>query len=231
MSDYRLLIFDWDGTLVNSVGRIVECIRVAADACELPELDDERIRGIIGLGLPEAVASLYPQYDLDRGYELFRQSYAEHYGVLERQPSPLFEGVMDALHDFRQQGYALAVATGKSRRGLDMLLERRGWQRFFDVTRCADETASKPDPLMLQQILAVCDVAPAQALMIGDSSFDLNMARNAGVDSVGVTYGAQSAGQLQSCGAQVLIDHFSQLPVWLAGAPQASSLKVGEYVG
>lgn len=216
MRDYQLLIFDWDGTLVDSIGRIVESIRQAAAACELPQLSDSAIRGIIGLGLPEAIARLYPQLRSAAGVALFRHTYSEHYHQLEAQPSPLFPGVAQALEAFRDQGFRLAVATGKSRSGLHKVLQGHGWLDYFDITRCADETASKPDPRMLQEILAHCHVQPQQALMVGDSRFDLQMARRAGMHGVAVGYGAVPLDELREEAPLLAIEQFAELPVWLA---------------
>ncbi|SEQ78798.1 phosphoglycolate phosphatase [Azotobacter beijerinckii] len=215
MTDYRLLIFDWDGTLVDSIGRIVESIRVAAAGCGLEPRSDAAIKGIIGLGLPEAIRTLYPDLRDARLLERAGRLYSEHYLALESEPSPLYSGVAEALEAFRAAGYRLAVATGKTRRGLDRVLAGRGWQAYFDVSRCADETASKPDPRMLHEILAHCGVSPEQALMVGDSSFDLQMARQAGVGAVAVTYGAQSVEALRLHGPRLVIDDFGELCAWL----------------
>ena len=212
--DYKLLIFDWDGTLADSIGRIVTAMRVAARRSRRPECDDEAIKGIIGLGLPEAILTLYPDMSAEQVIA-FRQHYADVYIAMDAQPSPLFAGVMESLEAFRAQGYRLAVATGKARRGLDRVLKAHGWEQFFDVTRAADETASKPDPLMLNQILAHCDVRPEQALMVGDASFDLLMARNAGIDSVAVSYGAQSIERLREFEPKLAINTFPELRAWL----------------
>ncbi|MFC0708392.1 HAD-IA family hydrolase [Azorhizophilus paspali] len=219
MSDYRLLIFDWDGTLVDSIGRIVESMRVAAGGCDLAPLGDETIKGIIGLGLPEAIRTLYPDLHDIRLLDRFRQLYSEHYLTLEREPSPLYAGVAEALEGFRTAGYRLAVATGKTRQGLDRVLAAHGWQEYFDVSRCADETASKPDPRMLHEILAHCRVLPRQALMVGDSSFDLQMARHAGMGSVAVSYGAQSPEALRLHEPRLVIDDLGELCVWLGVRP------------
>ncbi|MBC3387031.1 HAD-IA family hydrolase [Pseudomonas sp. SWRI179] len=213
--DYKLLIFDWDGTLANSVGRIVEAMHVASDRSGLARCDDFAVKGIIGLGLPEAIRSLYPDID-DDALVVFRQHYADHYIALEAEPSPLFEGVVHTLETLKGEGYRLAVATGKARRGLDRVLKAHGWEDYFDITRAADETASKPHPLMLEQILAHCGVEPAQALMVGDSSFDLQMARNAGMGSVAVSYGAQSIEALKAFEPRLAIDHFPELHAWLS---------------
>ena len=212
--DYKLLIFDWDGTLADSIGRIVEAMRTAAHLSDLAARDDFSIKGIIGLGLPEAIRTLYPEISPSL-MTVFRDYYAQSYIALEAEPSPLFAGVVQSLEAFRVQGYQLAVATGKSRRGLDRVLSAHGWEDYFEITRAADETASKPDPLMLHEILRYCDVAPEEALMIGDSSFDLLMARNAGMDSVAVGYGAQSLASLREFEPRLAIESFPELHAWL----------------
>ena len=209
-----MLIFDWDGTLADSIGRIVTSMQEAAQRAGRAERDDEAIKGIIGLGLPEAILTLYPDMAPEQVIA-FRQHYANTYIALDAEPSPLFVGVVESLEAFRAQGYRLAVATGKARRGLDRVLKAHGWERFFDVTRAADETASKPDPLMLNQILAHCDMRPEQALMVGDASFDLLMARSAGIDSVAVSYGAQSIERLRDFDPVLEVDHFPELRGWL----------------
>lgn len=218
---YELLIFDWDGTLADSIGRIVVAMNQAAErAGEAPSAEDA-IKGIIGLALGEAIWTLYPHLE-PLQVERFRQHYADVYMALDQQPSPLFDGVVESLDAFRAQGYRLAVATGKARRGLDRVLKANGWEDFFDITRAADETRGKPHPLMLEEILAHCRAEPGQALMVGDSAFDLQMANNAGMHSVAVGYGAMSLQALAEFGPQVCIDHFSQLREWLAGSAQLS---------
>lgn len=212
--DYKLLIFDWDGTLADSIGRIVEAMHAASGRSGFELRDDFAVKGIIGLGLPEAIRTLYPEIS-DGEMIAFREFYAEHYIAAETVPSPLFEGVLDSMTSFREDGYHLAVATGKNRRGLDRVLKAHGWEDYFDITRAADETASKPHPLMLEQILAHCGVSAEQALMVGDSSFDLQMARNAGMGSVAVSYGAQSIESLQRFEPRLSIDRFSELHAWL----------------
>lgn len=229
--DYQLLVFDWDGTLADSIGRIVEAMHRAADAGSLQRRSDQAVRGIIGLGLVEAIQALYPQLEDLAQVEAFRRLYSEHYLALETEPSPLFAGVGEALDAFRARGYRLAVATGKGRPGLQRVLAAHGWLDYFDITRCADETASKPDPRMLHEILAHCGVAPERALMVGDSTFDLLMARNAGVDSVAVSYGAQPLGVLRECGPRLVIDEFSELQVWLESLARDRSAEVSEHVG
>ena len=213
-TEYKLLIFDWDGTLADSIGRIVTAMQVAAQRSGRPERNAPAVKGIIGLGLPEAILTLYPDMTAEQVIA-FRQHYADVYIAMDAEPSPLFAGVKESLEAFREQGYRLAVATGKARRGLDRVLGAHGWEDFFDITRAADETASKPDPLMLNQILAHCDVRPDQALMVGDASFDLLMARNAGIDSVAVGYGAQSMERLLTFEPRLAIGSFPELRAWL----------------
>ncbi len=229
--DYELLIFDWDGTLCDSIGRIVDSMRAAASLDGLGERSDEAIKGIIGLGLPEAIATLYPELVEVGRVEVFRQRYAERYMALDMRPSPLFPGVVECLESFRRRGLRMAVATGKSRRGLDRVLAGHGWLDYFEITRCADETASKPDPLMLNEILVHCCVPPEKALMVGDSSFDLDMARRAGIDSVAVGYGAQSLSELLAFAPKLAINEFSELRRWFDGAANGSLIKEYENVG
>jgi phosphoglycolate phosphatase len=221
--DYELLIFDWDGTLSDSIGRIVEAMRTAADLAGRPVRDDLAIKGIIGLGLPEAIRTLYPDITANDLID-FRQYYADSYMAMDVEPSSLFDGVRESLEAFRAEGYRMAVATGKARRGLDRVLKAHGWMEYFDATRAADETASKPDPLMLNEILQHCGVAPEKALMVGDASFDLLMARNAGMDSVAVGYGAQALDSLLQFEPALAINHFSELRAWLGARTAESSL-------
>ena len=213
-NDYKLLIFDWDGTLADSIGRIVTAMHIAAQRAGRPERNDEAVKGIIGLGLPEAILTLYPDMTPEQVVS-FRQHYADVYIAMDAQPSPLFAGVKDSLEAFRAEGYRLAVATGKARRGLDRVLKANGWEDFFDITRAADESASKPDPLMLNQILAHCAVRPEHALMVGDASVDLLLARNAGSESVAVGYGAQSMQSLLAYEPRLAIERFTELRTWL----------------
>ncbi|MFV0453681.1 MAG: HAD-IA family hydrolase [Pseudomonas sp.] len=228
MSDYEVLIFDWDGTLVDSIGRIVESVGMAADVCGLPRRDEARVRGIIGLAMPEAIASLYPEVADPKAVEVFRRAYGEHYLALETEPAALYPGVAQTLQALRERGHVLAVATGKGRIGLDRALAAQGWEDFFDITRCADEAASKPDPLMIHEVLAHCSVRPERALMVGDSIFDLQMANRAGLDSVAVTYGAQPVEMLLACSPRLVVNKFSEIGDWLGSV---SIAEVEDYVG
>lgn len=212
----RLLVFDWDGTLVDSLERIVASMHHAAKTCHIPQLADANIHAIIGLSLEHAFFQLYPQPELANLCEQFRQAYSTHYLALEQEPSPFYPGVRDALDNFRSSGYQLAVATGKSRKGLDRVLTGHNMQSFFDITRCADETLSKPDPLMLHEILQHCRQPATQAIMVGDSPFDLQMANHAGIAPVAVSYGAQPLDVLLLEQPVLAIDNFTQLDNWLA---------------
>lgn len=231
MSDYQLLIFDWDGTLVDSIGRIVEAMHRAADVACVPRCTDVAVRGIIGLELGVAIRTLYPELDEPLRIETIRRAYSEQYLALETEPSPLFEGVRESLEVFRDQGYRLAVATGKGRKGLHRVLADKGWLDYFDITRCADETASKPDPLMLHEILEHCWVQPERALMVGDSTFDLLMARNAGMGAVAVGFGAQPLSVLRECSPRLAINEFNELRAWLEGRQAQRPAEVSEHVG
>ncbi|SDU00114.1 HAD-IA family hydrolase [Halopseudomonas salegens] len=215
MTELQTLIFDWDGTLANSVEKIVLSMQRAADDVGLDPLSAQAVREIIGLGLPEAIAVLYPNVEDRQLAERLGTAYGQHYLTLEEVPSPLFDGVRDALDIFRDAGFRLAVATGKKRRGLARVLEKHGLSGFFDATRCADETASKPNPLMLAQILYQLDTPAERAIMLGDSVFDLQMAHNAGVRPVAVSYGAMTREQLLACEPEHCLDTFSDFHHWV----------------
>ena len=195
MSRYKLMVFDWDGTLSDSLDRIVTCLQISADDVGLPVPSDAAGRDIIGLGLREALARLFP--DADEGQLLaLRESYSRHYVILDETPSPFYDTVMDTLEHLRSRDVLVAVATGKSRRGMDRVLGELGMVDFFHATRCADETRSKPDPLMLHQLMSHFDVTPSRACMVGDTEYDMDMARRAGMPRIGVSYGAHSSDRL-----------------------------------
>ena len=205
-----LLIFDWDGTLSDSLGRIVECLRLSALDRDLPPPTPEEGREVIGLGLGEALQALFP--DLDSGaLAALRESYSRHYAAIDQVPAPFYPGVMDTLLRLREGGYLLAVATGKSRRGYDRVVKGHELDGFFHASRCADETASKPDPRMLRELLAEFDRPPGAALMVGDTEFDMAMARRAGVPRIAVSYGAHAVSRLHPYGLVAAVDHFPDI--------------------
>lgn len=205
-----LLVFDWDGTLIDSTVKIVRCMQRAAQQAGVEVLAHEVICQIIGLGLPEAIAELYPAQDADTR-ETVRQQYVHQFISVDQTPSPFFPGVEETLHCLRDTGFELAVATGKSRRGLDRVLEQLGMQDFFHATRCADETRSKPHPQMLHELLGCFGREAGEALMIGDTHFDMAMAREAGMARVAVSYGAHHRDQLLPYEPLACLDRFDQL--------------------
>lgn len=211
---YKLLVFDWDGTLMDSEARIVDCVRAAVKDLEMESPSDEEIRNIIGLGLREAVDTLFPGAD-DELHHNIVTGYRVHYFSENRSPSQLFQGAREVIQDLAAEDYLLAIATGKGRSGLNMVLESTGLGGFFQATRCADETFSKPHPEMLEQILVELGVFPAEALMIGDTEYDLQMASNAGVASLGVTYGVHAPERLARHNPLDCLDEVTAIPGWL----------------
>ena len=185
---YSLIIFDWDGTLMDSIEKIVACVTQAAELCHLAIPSPQSIRNIIGLSLDKAIQTIYPNISLAEQKQLI-DVYRQQYSCLNTQKTPFYAGIKDWLMLLKEQGYLLAVATGKGRAGLDRLLIEHELTDLFAITYCADEAPSKPHPLMINNILTALDINAEQALMIGDSSFDLEMANNANVDCIGVTYG------------------------------------------
>lgn len=214
MKPYALLIFDWDGTLMDSAAHITQCMRNAIAVVGADYRTDAEIRNIIGLGLDEAVWHLYP----DGTPALIRhivEEYRQEFLVRTQHGSELFAGARETLHTLAVQGYQLAIATGKSRRGLDKVLQETGLAALFPITRCADETRSKPHPQMLEEILTDYDAAPHEALMIGDSEYDLQMARHIGMDALAVTYGVHGLERLLQHQPRGHVDHVAHIPEWL----------------
>ncbi len=211
---YKLLIFDWDGTLMDSADRIVRCFQAAARDCGLRALADDAVRRTIGLGVAGALARLLPGEDGGRR-QAIAERYREHFLYLDDTPTPLFPGVARGLEDLRERGYRIAVATGKSRIGLNAALEASGTAGLFCATRCADETRSKPDPLMLHEILAQTEVRAGDALMVGDTSYDIEMASRADIDSVAVGYGVHDVEELRIHKPRLCVRTFPELCAWL----------------
>ncbi len=210
----RLVIFDWDGTLMDSETQIVHAMTAAIQDMQLEKRSADQCRNIIGLGLKEAVDTLYPGRD-SAFRELFVERYRHHWFSIAHT-SELFPGATETLHLLKEAGLLLAVATGKGRAGLDKVLDTTGLQTLFAATRCSDETQSKPHPQMLLEILAQLQVEPGQALMIGDTEYDLLMATNAGVSPVAVSYGVHDRERLLQHRPLVCLDNISELVDWLA---------------
>jgi phosphoglycolate phosphatase len=209
----NLYIFDWDGTIVDSASRIVNCLRQAAAEVGLPPRDDAQLADVIGLGLPEALHRLYPQASAGER-EALRERYSRRYVEADQQPSPLFPTVRETLHALKNEGHWLAVATGKSRRGLERVMGGTGLADLFDTSRCADETSSKPDPQMIEEILVELDVPATRAVMIGDSEYDMSMAMNAGILRIAVSYGVHSPERLFQYQPALCLNRMSELLDW-----------------
>jgi phosphoglycolate phosphatase len=210
---YRLVVFDWDGTLMDSTAGIAESIRQAARDLALPVPPREVASHVIGLGLRDSLRRAVPSLP-ERRYAEFVEAYRRHF-TREQERMELFPGVRELLGELRATGRLLAVATGKSRRGLDQALAATGLASFFSASRCADETTPKPDPAMLLELLEELEAAPAGALMVGDTSHDLAMARGAGVDAVAVSYGAHAGEALRSLAPRACVESVAELRAWL----------------
>lgn len=215
MRRFELLVFDWDGTLMDSQQQIVQCIQAAAADLGLSVPSHAAASNIIGLGLTEAIEQLFPGQGAALRQDMV-QAYRRHFldaGIGSQ--SRLFEGAEAVLNELGKADYLLAVATGKSRSGLIRVFEHTGLGDLFDYTRCADETFSKPHPAMLEEIMERLGVLPEATLMIGDTEYDLQMAANAGVAAVGVSYGAHEPERLLRHGPLVVLNHIRDLPGWL----------------
>jgi phosphoglycolate phosphatase len=198
-SDIRFIVFDWDGTLMDSEAQIVSCLHASIADLSLEPMTDATVRNVIGLGLREAIDMLVP------GREA-----ACHEG------SSLFAGAREVLEFVRDNGLKLGVATGKARRGLLRVLEQTGLSDCFDATRCADETCSKPHPQMLLELMDELGVTPHQTLMVGDTEYDMEMAANAGAGKVAVRSGVHSEERLNRHAPLVCLDQVTELPSWMA---------------
>ncbi|WP_017444723.1 HAD family hydrolase [Gayadomonas joobiniege] len=206
----KLIIFDWDGTLMDSIDRIVSSIQNAARKAGLAVPSEALASSVIGLSLNKALAIVFPTADeptINHLIELYREEYIE----LNPTPTPLFADAKACLQQLREQGYLLAVATGKARAGLSRAMASVGLNDFFDASICADESRSKPDPLMLTLLLKKFNVPVETAIMVGDSVHDLKMAQAAGMMSVAVTMGADSAERLAAYQPIAIVDSLSQL--------------------
>ena len=211
---YSLIIFDWDGTLMDSTRHITNCMRSAISELSAEPRNNTEIRNIIGLGLEEAVLSLYPDADA-HFIQQMSESFREHFLFKDKTPSPLFDGAGEVLETLKLEGYDLAIATGKSRRGLDKVLSDTGFKQFFPVTRCADETFSKPHPQMLHELLTDYNLPAERALMVGDSEYDLQMANNARMDALAVSYGVHDAACLLVHQPLGCLKSLKEIPHWI----------------
>jgi len=213
MSQYQLIVFDWDGTLMDSTGHIVHCMQQAISQLTLPPLGDSDISQIIGLGLTEAAQALYPNITSIE-VEKLANTYREIW-LSNPHDTPLFDNASQLIQNLNNKEYFLGVATGKSRSGLNKVLNSTQLAPLFHATRCVDECYSKPHPQMIEELMNYCGVTPKETLMIGDTEYDLQMAHNAGADSLGVSHGAHSVSTLQSCQPRDIVDNLHQVEQWL----------------
>jgi phosphoglycolate phosphatase len=214
MPSVSLVVFDWDGTLMDSAARIVSCLRAAGDDLGLESLDDRTLRNVIGLGLKEAIAMLHPDAGLQT-HKAFADRYRHYFLAGDGIPSAFFAGAVELVRGLHDRGLFLAVATGKSRRGLSRELAEHGCGEFFHATRCADETFSKPHPQMLLDIMDTLGVGPERTLMVGDTEYDLQMASNAGASSIAVSYGAHERERLLQHSPLNCVDSIEELTEYL----------------
>ncbi|WP_407899006.1 HAD family hydrolase [Ferrigenium sp. UT5] len=210
---YDLIVFDWDGTVMDSTAVIATSIQSACRDLGLPVPSDEAARHVIGMGLVEALRHAVPQAPAAL-YEPLAERY-RYYFMAQDASIPLYAGAAETVTELHEAGYRLAVATGKSRKGLDRVLDSSGLRPYFQATRTADQTFSKPHPAMLLEIMDELGMPPERVLMVGDTTHDLQMAINAGVDAVGVTHGAHPEDQLRALNPLALVDDFHQLRAWL----------------
>jgi len=210
---YDLIVFDWDGTVMDSTAVIANSIQSACRDLELTVPTDEVARHVIGLGLDQALRYAVPSAGASRHAELVAR-YRHHF-FSQENAMPLFAGAESLMQELRAEGYLLAVATGKNRNGLDRALKTSNMAQYFHSTRTADQTVSKPDPTMLLEIMAELEVKVQRSLMVGDTTHDLQMAVNASMDSLAMTHGAHPAEQLLELKPLALLDDFAGLREWL----------------
>lgn len=206
----QLVIFDWDGTVMDSVGRIVSAMQTSARLAELAVPSAFAVKQIIGLSLDNAFTSLFPMMTAQQHQALF-EHYREQYVHHDPTPTPMFDGAELLFQHLRQQQKQLAVATGKARKGLDRIFADTGLGHYFVTSRCADDARSKPDPDMLLQILHETGLQPEQTLMIGDTSHDMSMAQQAGIPRIGVTHGVHGVDVLSKFEPIAIVDDLHQL--------------------
>ena len=212
---FDLIVFDWDGTLFDSTSLIVQCIQAASRDLGLDVPSDGDAAYVIGLGLHDALKHAVPGLAPERYPDLGRR-YRHHY-LARQHELVLFPGTLEMLQTLKERNHWLAVATGKGRRGLDEALSHSQLASMFDATRTADETAGKPHPMMLQQLMAEMGAAPARTLMIGDTTHDLQLAVNAGAERVAVSYGAHDTQTLHDHGPLFVAHSTRELHDWLLG--------------
>lgn len=210
----KLIVFDWDGTLMDSADHIVNCLQNAITELSLEPKTDDELKNIIGLGLREALFALYPQAT-DEELTALVDRYRKHFFDQNTAPSELFTGARELVKELQTKDYFLAVATGKGRNGLDKVLKETGMGEYFPITRCADESHSKPHPQMMLDIIDYYGIEANEAIMVGDTEYDLQMANNAAAHSVAVSYGVHEKQRLLDCKPLTCLDSINDLHQWL----------------
>jgi len=211
---FELYVFDWDGTLMDSIDHIVSSLSAAAADTNMEDLGHDNYRNIIGLGLTEAFYALYPNAN-EAQKEALSERYRHHFFNMSKNQLMLFEGIDDMLTSLKLKGTKMAVATGKARRGLNRVFDETGYHSMFQASRCADESGSKPDPAMLHELMSELNVSPERTLMIGDSTYDMEMAKNAGIDCLAVSYGVHDCKQLTKHAPLACCENIFELNDWL----------------
>jgi phosphoglycolate phosphatase len=210
----QLVIFDWDGTLMDSALKITRCIQASAFDLGLVEPSYDQSKVVIGLGLSEAMQRLFPNVSAAQTAQLV-DAYKHHFLHTDKTEQALFGGVKEGLARINATGAMIAVATGKSRRGLDRVLDEAGLRPHFVYTRCADESRTKPHPQMLHDILDFTAIATHNAIMVGDTSYDMDMAHSASVAGLAVSYGVHSRNTLEQTNAESIVHSFDEVMAWL----------------
>jgi phosphoglycolate phosphatase len=210
MANYKLVIFDWDGTLMDSVGRIVSSMQAAASFCQLNIPTATEVKEIIGLSLPIALERLFPSGTEDE-FLLMLEQYKYQYVEGDNTPTPLFDNALTLLSALKVDNKLLAVATGKGRQGLQRVFTDTDTEHFFNASRCGGEALSKPDPQMILSLLEELNILPEHAVMIGDTSHDMAMAQAAGVDRIGITLGVHDRAVLNRYQPKAIVDSLSEL--------------------
>lgn len=213
MKPYELIIFDWDGTLMDSANKIVRCFEKAVADVGVEYPGDDEVRNIIGLGLKESLDVLMPYEDESVRHQLVER-YRVHFLDKDDTEMPLFEGVEPGLDTLRESGYRLAIATGKARQGLARVLDETGLVDRFEATRCSDEAVSKPHPRMVHDILAETGVTPDKCIVVGDTIYDIQMARNAESDALAVCYGVHERERLLAERPLDCVADFAAVVTW-----------------
>lgn len=210
---FELIVFDWDGTLMDSAGAIVSCIQAACVDVGIAPPDEAAARHVIGLGLHDALSTAVPSLPASE-YRRVAERYRHHYMSRDHELL-LFEGGAELIAELNASGFLLGVATGKSRAGLDRALEATGLKDYFHATRCADECSSKPNPAMLLELMEHLGVGPHGTLMVGDTTHDLQMARSAGVQALAAGFGAHAREVLLEEQPLHVAADFRELASWL----------------